>query len=116
MARERSEHLARNQSVKRRRHQTASNETSQQSHHRPAPSLGRAQQQKFGALYGSGLPTAFLGAGDRVRPPGGEGGRGPAALKRLDSGPRGELWSRVRDFTHQCGQGVGGDGVCKHAP
>ncbi len=53
-----------------------------------------------------------------MRPPKGEGGRGPAALRALIPAQGGSGAARgVRDFTHQCGQGFGWrDDACKHAP
>lgn len=56
---------------------------------RAAPDLGWAHQPRFYALYASTPPTAVLLATVADAPSRGEGGRGPAALKRLDSGRRG---------------------------
>jgi len=55
---------------------------------RPAPDLGTARRRWFWSLYLSTPPTEFLLATDANAPSRGEVGRGPAALKRLDSGRR----------------------------
>jgi hypothetical protein len=43
--------------------------------------------------------------------------RPPEGVRDTGVGLGRGFWSRVRDFTHHCGQGVGGrGGACKHAP
>jgi hypothetical protein len=48
-------------------------------HHRAATSLGMAHNRPFCTFYGAVPPTPLLGTDCKVRPPKGEGGRGPAA-------------------------------------